>query len=172
MPAGQQLVGLRRELHAVSVRRMHFIGRLSSTSAQELGATMSLGRGCSSQSATLLVRSWPQTGTSLPSRSALRRSHVQVADGVVLEFLFGGLCPSSSGQAADAVALETAVQGRAGTACESWLQRVEAIVERQSVCRESHGTASSSAVSTVEAGLGPSPRPAWGACATWPRFWG
>ena len=57
---------------------------------------------------------------------------MEVADGIVLKLLFGGFAPFfARGQAADAVALKTAVQGGAAQVGNGLLQGVEAIVERQ-----------------------------------------
>ncbi len=56
---------------------------------------------------------------------------VEVADGVGLELLALWLVASDLGQSADAVALEAAVQGRAGEVRDGGLEGVEAVVEGQ-----------------------------------------
>ena len=57
---------------------------------------------------------------------------MQVADGVVFELLFATRRPvHHRRQAADAVALKTAVQRRAGKVGNRFLQGVEAVIERQ-----------------------------------------
>jgi hypothetical protein len=56
--------------------------------------------------------------------------HVQVTDGIVLEFLFL-FRRLQGGQPADAVALEEAVQGRAGEVGNGFLQGLKAVIERQ-----------------------------------------
>ena len=56
---------------------------------------------------------------------------VEVADGIALERLFGGLVAGDLGQAADAVALQTAVKRRPGQVRERRLECIEAVVQRQ-----------------------------------------
>ena len=56
---------------------------------------------------------------------------VEVADRVALERLLGRLVAVDLRQPADAVALEAAMQGRAGQMRDRRLQGIEAIVERQ-----------------------------------------
>ena len=65
---------------------------------------------------------------------------VEVADGILFELLlFGGRRAVEIGQAADAVALEAAMQSGASELRNRGLQRIEAIVERQQgVFAESH----------------------------------
>ena len=64
--------------------------------------------------------------------------NVQVANRVVFEFLLLGWLRSR--QAANAVALEKAVQGRAAERGDGFLQRLEAVVERQErVLAKGHG---------------------------------
>ena len=62
----------------------------------------------------------------------LGKIDLQVANRMVFEFLFRKALPVFvQGQAADAVALETAVQRRAGQVRNRGLQRVQAVVQRQ-----------------------------------------
>jgi len=56
---------------------------------------------------------------------------MEVADGILLELLPGWLIPLDIGQAADAVTLETTVQGRTGQARHGGLEGVETVVQRQ-----------------------------------------
>jgi hypothetical protein len=68
--------------------------------------------------------------------SALFRVHLgdidmEVADRVALELLLGGRVAGHLGQAADPMALQTAMQGRARQVRDGGLEGVEAIVQRQ-----------------------------------------
>lgn len=64
---------------------------------------------------------------------------MEVADRVALEFPLRRPVALDIRQSADAVALQTAVQGRPRQVRDRWLQRVEAIVERQQrVAAEGH----------------------------------
>jgi hypothetical protein len=93
---------------------------------------MRVARGCSSAKATLLAEVDGHEQVHLALLGAhLGEVHVQVPDGVVLELLFSrALAVLGQRQAADAVALEQAVQGRTGPPRNAGLQRVQAIVER------------------------------------------
>ena len=77
---------------------------------------------------------------------------VEVADRVALELLLGRLVAFDLRQAADAVALQAAMQGRARQVRDRRLQGIEAVVQRQQrVPRKATMTASSSTDSTVDA---------------------
>src|SRR6185369_9440646 len=57
--------------------------------------------------------------------------HVEVADSVLGELLLGRLVAADLGQAADAMALQTAVEAGAGQVRDTRLKGVEAVVERE-----------------------------------------
>ena len=59
------------------------------------------------------------------------RRDVEIAERVGLELAFGGDGALDLGQPGDAVALEAAVQGRAGQMRQGGLQGIQAVVERQ-----------------------------------------
>ena len=61
----------------------------------------------------------------------LSQIDVEVADGISGEALLGWLVAADLGQAADAMALQAAVQGRAGQMRDGGLQGVEAVIQRQ-----------------------------------------
>ena len=134
VPTGQELMRLWRELDAiVGQYGMHFIRQLFQHAPQEFGRHDPF-------------RPWVQfskrhlAGTVNGHEEVLAaffglhlgKVDVQIANGVVLELLFRRALPVfAQRQAADAVALETAVQHRARQVRNRGLQRVEAIVQRQ-----------------------------------------
>jgi hypothetical protein len=143
VPAGKPLVRLQGELYPV-VRQygVGFVRQGLQHAAQELGrqqacgARVQLGKGHFAGA----VHGHEQVHLALLG-AHLRKVHVQVSDGVLLDLLFGGtFSVLGQGQAADAVALREAVQGRTGQPRNAGLQRVKTIVQRQlRVLAKRHG---------------------------------
>jgi hypothetical protein len=132
--AGQELVRLGRELHPI-VRQhgMHLVRQLVEHAPQKLGRDHAFGprvQLCKGYFAGA-VNGHKEVLAAFFGL-ALGETNVQVVHRVVLELLFRqALFVSVRGQAADAVALETAVQRRVRQVRNRGLQRVQAVVQRQ-----------------------------------------
>jgi hypothetical protein len=132
--AGVGLVGHGAEVRAVvGQHRVHPVGQRGQHPAQQLGGQHLRGPG-------LPVGEGPLAGAVDGHKQVhaarlgvhFGQVHVQVGDGVVLEFVLGrAFSVFGQRQATPAVTLEQAVQRRAGQAWNRGLPGVEAIIQRQ-----------------------------------------
>ena len=181
VPAGQALGRLGRELDPlVGQYCKHLIGQLVGDAAQKLGRDNVFG------ARVAFGKRYFTGAVNGPEELRLallglpfRKIDAQVVDGIALAFLFRRPWPVfAQRQAADAVVLKAAGQGRTRKAGNRNLQGVEPIVEGQrEAARGGSERQRRWPLPPLSAPWRPVQDPferpvAWNACATWRPFWG